>query len=197
MLIPIIVSSAVVLAVVSLCLVKPNAGRIFLGLFFLAMAIGVNGSVTLTNPQGYVDYASGALIPFYRDIALAVVEWNPVLFGVLLMAFEIVMGLLLLHKHRAVKVGLVGTMLFVAGIAPLSTVQIPWLGLLIGQAYLLTKDFDTTFLETIRYKLGRGATQGEVQRALPGDDLVPSPKSGYTQAITIRAPKAIVWPWLV
>lgn len=158
MLIPIIVSSAFVLAVVSLCLMKPNAGRIFLGLFFPAMAIGVNGSFTLTNPQGYVDYASGALIPFYRDIALAVVELSPVLFGLLLMAFEIAMGLLLLHKHRAVKVGLIGTMVFVAGIAPLSTLQIPWLGLLIGQAYLLTKDFDTTFLETIRYKLGRGAT---------------------------------------
>jgi hypothetical protein len=197
MLIPIIVSSAFALAVVILCLMKPNAGRIFLGLFFLAMAIGVNGSFTLTNPQSYVDYASGALIPLYRDIALAVVELNPVLFGLLLMAFEITMGLLLLHKHRAVKVGLIGTMVFVAGIAPLSIVQIPWLGLLIGQAYLLTKDFDTTFLETIRHKLGRGATQGEVQRSLPGDELVPSPKSGYTQAITIRAPKTEVWPWLV
>jgi len=52
-------------------------------------------------------------------------------------------------------------------------------------------------LETIRYKLQRGATQGEVQRSLPGDELVPSPKSRYTQAITIKAPKSEVWPWLV
>ena len=59
------------------------------------------------------------------------------------------------------------------------------------------KDSDTAFLETSRYKLGRGATQDEVRRSLPGDDLVPSPKSGYTQAITIRAPKSRVWPWLV
>ena len=43
----------------------------------------------------------------------------------------------------------------------------------------------------------RRATQDEVRRSLPGDDLVPSPKSGYTQAITIRAPKSEVWPWLV
>jgi len=35
------------------------------------------------------------------------------------------------------------------------------------------------------------------ERSLPGDDLVPSPKSGYTQAITIGAPKSKVWPWLV
>ena len=91
MLIPIIVSSVFVLAVIILCLVRPNAGRIFLGLFFLVMAIGVNGSFTFTNPQAYVEYASGALIPLYRDIALTVVELNPVLFGLLLMGFEIAM----------------------------------------------------------------------------------------------------------
>ncbi|MCP4164875.1 MAG: hypothetical protein GY759_03145, partial [Chloroflexi bacterium] len=81
MLIPIIVSSVFVLAVIILCLAKPNAGRIFLGLFFLAMATGVNGSFTFTNPQAYVDYASQALIPFYQEIALTVVELNPALFG--------------------------------------------------------------------------------------------------------------------
>jgi hypothetical protein len=43
----------------------------------------------------------------------------------------------------------------------------------------------------------QGATDAKVRRPLPGDDLVPSPKSGYTQAITIRAPKSEVWPWLV
>ena len=42
MIIPIIVSKIFVLAVVVLCLAKPNTGRIFRGLFFLVMAIGVN-----------------------------------------------------------------------------------------------------------------------------------------------------------
>jgi hypothetical protein len=150
MLIPIIVSSVFVLAVVILCLIKPNAGRIFLGLFFLAMAIAVNGSFTFGDPQAYVEYASGALIPLYRDIALTIVELNPVLFGLLLMAFEIAIGLLILHKQKSVRIGLIGTMVFLIGIAPLSIVQIPWLGLIIGEAYLLTKEFDSTFLEIIR-----------------------------------------------
>ncbi len=153
MLIPIIVSSVFVLAVVILCLRKPNVGRILLGLFFLVMAIGVNGSFSFTNPQAYVDYAGGALIPFYRDIALAVVTLNPMLFGLLLMAFEITMGLLLLHKRPSVKIGLIGTMAFLIGIAPLSLLQIPWLGLIIGQAYLLTKDFDVTFWDILKSKL--------------------------------------------
>jgi hypothetical protein len=42
----------------------------------------------------------------------------------------------------------------------------------------------------------RGATDSEVQGPLPGDDLVPEPRVGYTQAITINAPPEKVWPWL-
>jgi hypothetical protein len=150
MLIPIIVSSVFVLVVIILCLIKPDAGRIFLGLFFLVMAIGVNGSFTFGDPQAYIEYASGALIPLYRDIALTIVELNPVLFGLLLMAFEIAMGLLILHKLKSVRIGLIGTMGFLIAIAPLSFIQIPWLGLIIGEAYLLTKEFDSTFLEIMR-----------------------------------------------
>lgn len=153
MLTPIIVSSVFILAVVILCLIKPNAGRIFLGLFFLVMAIGVNGSFTFSNPQGYVEYASGALIPLYRDIALTIVDLNPVLFGLMLMAFEIAMALLLLHRRKSVRIGLIGTIVFLIGIAPLSLVQIPWLGLIVGESYLLTKESDSTFLDIIKSKL--------------------------------------------
>jgi len=47
------------------------------------------------------------------------------------------------------------------------------------------------------WHLRMGATRDEVRRALPGDDLVPNPRYTWTQAITIRAPAAEVWPWLV
>jgi hypothetical protein len=40
-----------------------------------------------------------------------------------------------------------------------------------------------------------GATPEEVDRSLPGDDLVTHPKIGYTRAITMDAPSAAVWPW--
>ena len=42
-----------------------------------------------------------------------------------------------------------------------------------------------------------GATDAEVDRSLPGDDLVAYPKGDYTHAITIRASAAEIWPWLV
>jgi hypothetical protein len=41
-----------------------------------------------------------------------------------------------------------------------------------------------------------GATEEEVARSLPGDELVPHPLQGYTRAITIAAPASAVWPWL-
>ena len=42
-----------------------------------------------------------------------------------------------------------------------------------------------------------GATPAERTRALPGDDLIPDVGSQSTMAITIHAPAAEVWPWLV
>ena len=42
-----------------------------------------------------------------------------------------------------------------------------------------------------------GATEAEVQRSMPGDDLVPHPKGEYIHAITIRASATEVWTWLV
>jgi hypothetical protein len=41
-----------------------------------------------------------------------------------------------------------------------------------------------------------GATQAEIEHSLPGDNLVPSPRLGYTRAIAIQAPPESVWPWL-
>lgn len=151
---PMIVSTVFVLSVVVLCFWKPEAGRIFLGVFFLVMALGVNGYFTFSNPRSYLDYADGALIPFYRSLAVSVVRINPFLFGLLLMAFEIAMGLLILHKKQSVKLGLFGTMLFLVGIAPLDWVQLPWLGLLAAQAKLLTVDFEHSVLEKLGEKFG-------------------------------------------
>jgi hypothetical protein len=42
-----------------------------------------------------------------------------------------------------------------------------------------------------------GATPLEVSAPMPGDELVPTPKLGYTRALTISAPPESVWPWLV
>ena len=42
-----------------------------------------------------------------------------------------------------------------------------------------------------------GATEAEITSILPGDELLPSAQSQSTRAITILAPPAEVWQWLV
>ncbi len=42
-----------------------------------------------------------------------------------------------------------------------------------------------------------GATDAEVDAALPGDDVIPHPMVETTHAITIQAPPSEVWRWLV
>ena len=41
-----------------------------------------------------------------------------------------------------------------------------------------------------------GATVDEVAAPMPGDELVPRPKLGYTRAVTVEASPADVWLWL-
>ena len=56
----------------------------------------------------------------------------------------------------------------------------------------------TAYLKVYRpWQLRWGATDAEIARALPGDDLVESPSFNATRAITIGAPPQEVWPWLV
>lgn len=55
----------------------------------------------------------------------------------------------------------------------------------------------TGFLLLARpWTLRWGATDDEVTRALPGDDIVPDARGQETRAITVRAPVEKVWPWL-
>ena len=48
-----------------------------------------------------------------------------------------------------------------------------------------------------RWRTRWNTTADEVKELLPGDEIVQSPMWTYTHAITIRAPRAAVWPWLV
>jgi hypothetical protein len=145
----IIWSIGFVLVVVILCYLKPNFGRIFLGFFYLVMALGVNTMLAFTNPQSIVKMGEGSLIEFYRTFFSNVVSLAPIPFILLVAIFEITMGLLILNKHRKVKLGLIGTTIFLFLITPFGFIQLPWLGIALIQIYLMRKDFDKTFIEII------------------------------------------------
>ena len=68
-----------------------------------------------------------------------------------------------------------------------------------GQVRAVLADLPLFFTAPLfrRWHLRWGATPGEVEAALPGDEDVPSPQFRCTRAITIQAPSSLVWPWLV
>lgn len=99
----IIWSIGFVLIVVIMSVLRPNAGRIFLGLFYLIMALGINVVNALTNPLSTVQMGEASLLEFYRIIFSNIVARAPALFILLIAAFQITMGLLILGKNRSVK----------------------------------------------------------------------------------------------
>ncbi|HOW26406.1 MAG TPA: hypothetical protein PK711_12145 [Bacteroidales bacterium] len=145
----IIWSIGFVLFVIILGILKPNIGRIFLGIFYLVMAIGINIPNAITNPQSTVQMGEASLLGFYRILFSEVVSKAPVLFILAIAIFQITMGLLILNKHKYVKYGLTGASVFLILITPFGYIQIPWLGIAAIQLYLLTKDFNKTFIEII------------------------------------------------
>lgn len=53
------------------------------------------------------------------------------------------------------------------------------------------------FLLIRPWQLRWGATDAEVARAMPGDEVVQRPHFNATRAVTIQASPAEVWPWIV
>jgi hypothetical protein len=72
-----------------------------------------------------------------------------------------------------------------------------------GRSGVWTAILLTGALSAVYHRFGRpwhlywGATDDEIERRLPGDDLVPTASSETTRAVTIEAPREEVWPWLV
>lgn len=85
--------------------------RIFVSLWFLLGWIS-HVYLGLTNPEMYRAFGKTALLPGYRTLWQNVVMPNITLFALLLAAFEIFVGVLLVNKGKWVKVGLVLSFLF-------------------------------------------------------------------------------------
>jgi len=55
-----------------------------------------------------------------------------------------------------------------------------------------------TYLALIRpWQLRWGATNDEIKRTMPGDDIVGEPSFNATRAVAINAPAENIYPWIV
>lgn len=144
-------------AVAALCFWRPQPARIFVGLFFAAMGLGVHGAMIATDPQSYVDFADAAPWAPYRELSLWLVEPNPLAFGVFMLVFETVIAVLVLSHGRYVTWGLVGAIVFLVGITPLGLEEIPNVVLAGGLAYLLTQHVPEDAWTMLRHRRRRDA----------------------------------------
>ena len=145
-----ITSAVFSVLVLILCLVRPGAGRIFLGIFFLVMAVGVNVVLVLVAPGQFVALGTNdALIPLYRWFFENVVALAPPFFGLLAATYEITIALMMLSKGRYVRWGLIGGIVFLIAITPLGTWTLANPILAVALAYLLTKEYDRSLLEML------------------------------------------------
>ncbi len=131
-------------------LARPRPMRIVVGIFFMLMAVGIHGSTVLTDPSSYLAFANGALVPLYRDVAVAIVQVNQVAFGFFMLGFELVIAFLILWRGRAVRLGLWAGVVFLLGITPLGVEELPNPILALGLAVMATRDFPNSALSEVR-----------------------------------------------
>lgn len=141
------------LAVLLLCLWRPNWGRVFLGLFFIVMAIGVHVVLVLTAPAAYLGFGATALLPPYQWLFETVVAWNPVLFGLLAAAFELTLAVLMLSKGNYARWGFILSGLFMVGIMPLGYEVLANILLVVALLYLATRWFDRSLWDMLRQRV--------------------------------------------
>jgi hypothetical protein len=149
------------------CVWRPRTMRVFVGVFFVVMALGVDGSTILGDLSSYATFASGALLPIYRDVALAVVQVSPVLIGVLMLVFELVVAGLILGRGRAVRLGLLGGIVFLLGITPLGIEELPNPILAVGLGYLATQQIPVSVPGAVQGWVRARGARPLAERAAP------------------------------
>jgi hypothetical protein len=155
-----IVSAVFSLLVLVLCLVRPNAGRIFLGIFFLVMAIGVNVVLVFVAPDQFVALGTvEPLVSLYQWFFENVIALAPPLFGLLAAAYEVTIALMMLSKGRYAKWGLIGGIVFLVGITPLGVWTLANPIMALALALLLRREYDRTFVEMLHLKGRPGVTR--------------------------------------
>lgn len=138
-------------AFLALSLWKPAAARVFLGVFFIFMAVAVNLVLSLVAPELFVTLGTDdPLVPFYVWVFQNVVALSPQGFGALVAVGELAVGMLILGHGRRVKVGLALAVAFLLLVTPLGIWTLPNPVMAVGAAWLMTKHFPRSLAQILR-----------------------------------------------
>ncbi len=131
--------------------VPAQAGRIIVALYFMVMALGVNGLYLLRHPEAYDAIADLAVLAPYQWLLREVIRPLATPFTLLLIAFELAVALLVLSKGVAVRLGLIAGIVFqlavIPGVAAYGLVNLP---VVAAQALLLRTTFDRSVIDLVR-----------------------------------------------
>ena len=122
-----------------------NVARIIFGIIYLLGAIANITLVTMNGSQSYIGFADETFFPWYREAWMAIAAPNITLIVILLIAFEISLGLLFILKRKYIKMAFILGILFCLASMP-TMVQAIYtnLPLALIQAFLLWREFKIT-----------------------------------------------------
>jgi len=89
-----------------------NIGRIVFGIIYLLGAIANIALVSINGSQSYIGFADATFFPWYRDAWMALAPPNITIIVILLIAFEISLGLLFIVNRKYLKIALIAGILF-------------------------------------------------------------------------------------
>ncbi|MBN2659493.1 MAG: hypothetical protein JXR86_20720 [Spirochaetales bacterium] len=131
---------------------RPGSCRIFVGVFFLFSGAAVNFAIIVIRPYFIYQYGMTARLEFYRAFTERIIGINPILFGVLLILFELSVGAMILGKNRWVKAGLFLASLFMILLIPLQDYRFAWALSVPSLLYLTTRNYGKSVYEMAREK---------------------------------------------
>ena len=118
-----------------------NVARYIFGIIYLLGAVANIALVTINGSQSYIGFADETFFPWYREAWMAVAAPNITLIVILLIVFEIGLGLLFILKRRYMRIALLFGILFCLASMPTMVEAIYTnLSLVLIQALLLWKE---------------------------------------------------------
>ena len=122
-----------------------NVARIIFGIIYLLGAIANITLVMINGSQSYIGFADATFFPWYLEAWMVIAAPNITLIVILLIAFEIGLGLLFILKRKYLKIALIlGTLFCLASMPTMVEAIYTNLSLALIQAFLLWREFRIT-----------------------------------------------------
>jgi hypothetical protein len=131
----------------------PEIDRLFLVLWYIPLGITLHSLAAISGaPNAYQYFADNALLPVYQTVFRAIVPLNVPLFATTFAITELILGLLLLGKGVAVKIGLLLSAVFQILLIPTSPIGIINVLLAIMALLLVQHEFDRALLDVFVFR---------------------------------------------